>query len=398
LRGYRRNEHCKAQLVHRATLARLGLLPQREDTSLRAAAQLCYPCLSMSRLESSIVFGVFKGMGDLVCAAPVIRAELQRGRAVHLLLFPNATLHEFCRLIDLPQESLHLHAVPGSASFSEWKRFVVEMHPLAPEMVWISPHAPAADSSWKIPLVLRVLQTLFWKKARLIGADTERLSLLLHQRLPVDRSLPLQQREWSAYRLLRGASVPEHAPRISFLAAITALRHRPPLYDLVIHPGANAKNRLWPLHKYAALVGMLPRAWRIAVLGLPADLEVIRKTMPSDCPVDYITGTIRKSIETLATASMLFIMDSGNMHFAQVLGVPATAVFGYTDPADIIDLRGCVEAIYDAHFPCQPCRKAVCSQPEIYCLESIDPGQVAEKLRARWDRVHAVQLIKLSAI
>jgi heptosyltransferase II len=358
----------------------------------------------MSRTKASIVFGVFKGMGDLICAAPVILSELRRGRSVHLLLFPNATLPTFCSLIDFSphQQDLHLHTIPTSGNLAQWKQFLSEMKAIAPEMVWISPHAPAADSSWKIPLVLRTIQLLFWKNAHLVGADTERLSLLLHRRLPADRSLPLRKREWSAYRLLRGSDLPEQPAKISFVRKITDRREAPPRYDLVIHPGANAKNRSWPFHKYAPLVSDLPRQWRIAFLGLPSDLAALKQTMPADRPVEYVSGSIRDSIETLASARMLLIMDSGNMHFAQVLGVPAVAVFGYTDPADIIDLTGCVDAVYEQRFPCQPCRKAVCSQPEIYCLNNVEPRVVADRLRAQWERLQkrlnpSAELIRISA-
>jgi heptosyltransferase II len=340
-------------------------------------------------MTSSIIFGVFKGMGDLVCAAPVIQAELQRNRSVHILLFPNATLREFCSLMDFSpyQGNVYPHSIPASADPKQWRQFLAEMRAISPVMVWISPHAPRKDSSWKIPLVLRSIQLLFWRNALLVGADTESLSLLLHQRLPVDRSLPLQKREWSAYRLLRGPYLPEQPPKVRFIPQIEERRGAAPVYDLVIHPGANAKNRSWPFNKYAPLVSLLPTSWRIALLGLPADLDKLKRTMPASRPVEYITGTIGKSIETLASASLLFVMDSGNMHFAQVLGVPSVVVFGYTDPADIIDLKGVVDAIYEPHLPCQPCRKAVCSQPAIYCLDSIEPLVVAERLKAQWKKI-----------
>jgi heptosyltransferase-2 len=302
-----------------------------------------------------------------------------------LLIWPGATLREFCDLIDFSpyQDKLHVHTIPTSGGFVRFREFVAEMRQIAAEMVWISPHAPVADSSWKAPVMLRALQMLFWPGARLVGADSERMSYLLDERLGVDRSLPLREREWIAYRLLRGGGLPVEPPKIRFVPRIDSRRKQAPRYDLVIHPGANAKNRSWPLTKYPALVDALPRTWRIAVLGLPSDLAPLETTMPTDRGIEYVRGTIGDSIETLASARLLLIMDSGNMHFAQVLGIPAVAVFGYTDPADIIDLSGCVDAVYEPRFPCQPCRKAVCSQPEIYCLNSIEPRTVAERLKAQ---------------
>lgn len=326
-------------------------------------------------------------MGDLVCAAPAILAELEQKKTVHLLLFPGATLTEFASLIDFSpyQNNLYIHTIPQS--IRQWKRFLIEMRSIHPEMVWISPHAPARDSSWKIPLALRAIQLLFWKNARLFGADSERLSWLFHQRLQVDRSLPLQRREWSAYRLLRGSDVAEHPRNINFLPDITALRRAPPRYDLVIHPGAGAPNRKWPIEKYGPLISALPQNWSIAVLGLPDDICDVKRHIPGDRAISYVSGSIRESIQTLASARMLLVMDSGNMHFAQVLGVPSLAVFGYTDPASIVDPSGCVDTLYERRFPCQPCMRAQCSQPEIYCLTSVEPATVAARLKARWHKL-----------
>jgi len=343
----------------------------------------------MLNQESSVVFGVFKGMGDLLSAAPVIHQELKEGRTVHLMLFPSASLFEFCRLIDFSphQQNLRLHAMPEGIRIASWIRFFDEMRRIDPDMVWVSPHAPVADSSWKIPLIMRFTQMLFWKKAQLAGADTERLSRLFHHRLPVDRTLPLRQREWSAYRLLDGLPMPEDAIEVSFLPEITRLREEP-RYDLVIHPGATAKNRVWPYINYAPLLAALPAHWRVAFIGLPSDIDLIHKILPAASEVDLITGTIGKSLRTLASARLALVMDSGNMHFAQVLGLPAVAIFGYHDPSTVIDVTGCVEAIYDRRFPCQPCDKAICTQPEIYCINSVEPNLVAKRLKEKWEKMY----------
>lgn len=352
----------------------------------------------MTDLSIPVVIGVFKGMGDLLSAAPVIREELELSREVHLLLFPNAALHEFCGLIDFAPhgERLHIHVIPARTSLREWSRFAGEMRWIRPGTVWVSPHAPVADSSWKVPLMLRLMQLLFWNDAELVGADTERLSWMFQRKLPVDRSLPLKQREWASYRLLRGGLLPELAPRVGFLPEIAAQRNAAPRYDLVIHPGATAQNRLWPARHYGALVAVLPREWRIAVVGLPGDVAVVEEWMPKERTIEYVVGTIRLSVETLASAAMLLVMDSGNMHFAESLGVPTLAVFGYHDPANVIDPAGCVETLYEPRFPCQPCDRAVCSQPEVYCMEGIEPRRVAERLKRLWEREIRPDLVELT--
>jgi ADP-heptose:LPS heptosyltransferase len=353
----------------------------------------------VASIPSSSLIGVFKGMGDLVCAAPAIMAELERENPVHVLLFPGSALIEFAKLIDFSpyQANLYFHHIPTGASVKQWKQFLSEMRSIQPEVVWISAHAPVGDSSWKIPLTLRMTQFLFWRKARLVGADSERLSWLFQHRLHVDRSLPLQEREWSAYRLFRGSDLPKHPKTVPFVPDIANLRRSAPLYDLVIHPGANAYNRKWPNERYGSLVCALPRDWRIAVVGLPGDISEVKRSMPADRAISYVSGTIHDSIETLASARMVLVMDSGNMHFARVLGVPFLAVFGPTDPTRVIDPDGDGDTLYEQKFPCQPCMRAQCSQPEVYCMTSVEPVVVATRLIARWDKLQDPNVFSILA-
>ena len=45
-----------------------------------------------------IVYGVFKGMGDLLNAAAVIAEELNRGHKIKLMIFAKYGLEDFLRL------------------------------------------------------------------------------------------------------------------------------------------------------------------------------------------------------------------------------------------------------------------------------------------------------------
>lgn len=327
------------------------------------------------------VIGVFKGMGDLLWASPLICAELDRGTVVHLLVFPNPALVEFCSLLDfgINAHKLHLQQIPRG--LRGLRRFFAQMRSLSPQLVWISPHAPAADSSWRIPLLLRLTQQLFWADARLAGASSERFSWLFHHRIDLDRTLPLPRREWTAYSSLRPQEALPDSPRPHFISALTDQRSRPALYDLVIHPGANARNRVWPVEKYPALLAALPGHWRIAVVALPADMAALVAVLPPSSLERYtlLSGTLQQAIQTLASSRMAFVMNSGTMHFADVLGVPAVAIFGQQNPTEVI-AEGCIFPVYRPTVPCQPCGYATCGQPEVYCLTNIDPVDVARTL------------------
>jgi len=333
-----------------------------------------------------ILYGAFKGMGDLLCASPVIVAELDAGSKVRLLLFPNPGLVEFARLIEFGQnrKNLTIHFLPVGATAGWLRRlaaFFRDMRSLSPTRIWISPHAPAPASSWKIPALLWLVRRFYWPSARLAGTDSERMSGLFDIRIQVDRSLPLIDREWTAYRAQRGNSrLNGPPPVIQFIPEIANGLRISPEYDLLVHPGANARNRSWPATHYASVIERMPPDCRIAVLGLPGDVEELRRVLPRNRNIHYLTGTLEQSIATLTRARVLLTMDSGNAHFAHFLRLPAVTLFGKADPSTIISKDTTVLPVYQRRFPCQPCGRVDCSQPEVYCMNSIDPALVAEKL------------------
>jgi heptosyltransferase-2 len=334
----------------------------------------------------TVVFGAFKAMGDLLCACPVIQSELEAGNRIHLLIFNNKALFEFSQLIDfgLHRDQLTIHLLPIPGGLKAYRRFLREMSGLDPDLVWISPHAPAPASSWKIPMLLWFIQKLYWKRALLAGADSERMSYLFDHRIEVDRGLPFTQREWYAFESLSDGRVSKKPPKISFIPQISGFRAIPPLYDLLIHPGANAENRRWPDDHYSRVVRSLPSHYKIAVIGLPDDIAAMKRALPADRDIQFLTGSLQDSLIAIARCRVLLTMDSGNVHFARVLGVRAVALFGKSDPANVIPLNGSVVAIYEQKFPCQPCGKTYCSQPEVYCMNSLSPERVSQELQRCW--------------
>jgi heptosyltransferase-2 len=336
----------------------------------------------MQSQRQQAVFGVFKGMGDLLWASPVVRNELERGVEVHMLVFPNETLTDFCTLVDFGPQVVHLHIHKVPFGPKSLLSFLSEMRDLLPSYIWISPHAPIADSSWRIPFMLWLIKQLFWREAIVVGAASERLSSLFHKRLQLDRTLPLPLREWAAYRQFRAdAHLPVLVPYPRFIAAISDVAYRKPIFDLVIHPGAGAQNRIWPPEKYGPLLAALPTHWRVAVVGLPSDLSRIQSALqpPAAGSQIFFSGSLQETLKILAASRMLFVMNSGAMHFAEVLGVPTVALFGQQQPAEVIG-EGWITPVYRQCIPCQPCGRATCRQPEVYCLTTLEPLTAAQML------------------
>jgi heptosyltransferase-2 len=331
---------------------------------------------------SVLLYGVFKGMGDLLAAAPVIAQELRNGRRVVVLVFPQVAV--FATLLDFGQwkDRLELRVLTLGGWRNYWNLLRRVLGDLRPGIVLLSPHAPAPAASRKVPILLWVAARLFWRRARLVCAQDEPLSWLFDERFAVDRNLPLADREWSLYAQLEHLPPDVAPPDVSFVRMLFRLREQAPAYDLMIHPGASAENRKWPADNYAKLIRSLPSDLRIAVVGLPADLEIIRAVVDAGRPVDYLTGSLEQAIAHLGSTRVALTMDSGSMFFANMLGVRTVALFGPSAPQYVIPRASNILPIYVDAAPCQPCRSATCRFPTLYCMNAIAAATVADRLLA----------------
>ena len=373
----------------RRGVARSSLRAWSEGLTLYRSARMQQK-LARPGKPIEIVYGVFKGMGDLLNAAPVIAEQLNRGHRIKLMIFANFGLEEFLRLVDLGpnRANLEIVHVPNPVSFGAIKRFLSSAFTLRPDLIWISPHAPQKAASWKIPLLLWLMRIALWRGASLAGALSEPLSFLFDIGVPVDRELSLLEREYRAFAPLSGNDPDQMPPRVSFIEPIRKCRELEPIYDLLIHPGANAANRSWPHQYYPRLLAMIPAHYKIAVLGLPKDIEDLRQILPTDRDVQFLTGTLEEAITAIASSRLLFTMDSGNVHFANFLNLPNVAIFGKSAPDSIIGTWGASLPIYERKWDCQPCGRAVCFQKEVYCVNSIAPETVAGALMPLLQRAH----------
>jgi heptosyltransferase II len=355
------------------------MIPQKTE-DISSAVASAGSMNSQDLVPKSIVYGAFKGMGDLLSAAPVIIAELAAGSDVVLLIFPQ--LREFVELLDFDgnRKNLRICILPVRGGTIGLRTFFKEMAPLSPDIVWVSPHAPRPAASWKVPLLMWLVKRRYWPAAKLAGAESEPLSFLFDVRVPVDRKLPFMLREWVAFSRLH--SRPEHAPlpAVRFIASLQGERSQPRSFDLLIHPGAGADNRKWPVHHYVELLKHIPASYRIAIMGLRADVDALRAALPSDRSIQFLTGSLKEAIATIAHTRVALTMDSGTMFFANILGVPAVSLFGPSNPLSVLPPNHHITPVYDPKWPCQPCFNTRCTQKSLLCMNSIEPEKVANEL------------------
>lgn len=326
-----------------------------------------------------VVLGTFKGMGDFLSAAPIAVAELNAGMSVVILAFP--AIRELIGLMDFGENSHNLRVIslPSKRSLAGILDFFRQLSALSPGIVWVSPHAPAAARSWRVPLFLWTAKSLFWRHALLAGAESERLSGLFDVRFPVDRKMPLAIREWTAYAMMRWGQGGAPTP-IRFRASLDQHRAAKPVVDILIHPGANAANRRWDVEHFAELIGLLPNTYRIGVVGVPKDIEAIKSSVGPDRNIQYFVGSLEDAIASIARTRVLLSMDSGTTFFARALDIPNVALFGPVDPANVHEAREHFMPVYERKWSCQPCGDARCRYETNYCMKSLQPARVAAEL------------------
>jgi heptosyltransferase-2 len=327
-----------------------------------------------------ILYGAFKGMGDLICAAPAIKSELQSGNEVTLLIFPQVT--PIIDLLDFGANAGNLRSckLPVRGAGITLREFFRDMSRLSPSRIYVSPHAPLVVASWKIPILLWTLKKRYWPQATLIGAENEPLSRLFGMRIPVSRDLPYMLREWTSYSGSRDHALGTDLQPISFKESIAQARQLPHEYDLVIHPGAGTDNRKWPAGYFARLIGDLPAAYRVAVVGVPGDVAALRAVLPADRAIAFLSGSLKEAIVSIARSWVALTMDSGSMFFASLLQVPTVTLFGPSNPANVMISRPNFIPIYEEKWSCQPCRRPQCAQRQVYCMAGITPGKVLDAI------------------
>jgi ADP-heptose:LPS heptosyltransferase len=106
---------------------------------------------------------------------------------------------------------------------------------------------------------------------------------------------------------------------------------------VVIHPGAGAREKCWPLERFVELISQI-RARGRNVRVLLGEVEAERY---SPTEIDFITraaGSVMRLdtplqlFEELTTADAFIGNDSGPGHLAGIIGVPTISIFRTTEP------------------------------------------------------------------
>ena len=280
-------------------------------------------------------------IGDTLVALPVLDALKRRYHQAHLCmighpglleLLPGRSAVDEMRSID-GRDFTELLA--GVESLSDACRTFYRRFDLA--IVWVDDHDGRIRQSLQSLDISRV--TVQSPELRKLGKESaaERLKGTLSELEGVEfgvgpslRMTESDKAEGAAWLVRHGIS-----PDASQVVAV--------------HPGSGSPSKCWPAERYAEVITrLLGDEIQIVLIGGPADREVIaRVEQHLGRQVSRLAGAELSTVAAvLSQCHAFFGNDSGVMHVASALGLPAVAIFGSSDPkvwaigTSVIPFRG----------------------------------------------------------
>lgn len=148
---------------------------------------------------------------------------------------------------------------------------------------------------------------------------------------------------------------------------------------IVLVPGASRRGAIkrWPLRHWltlaAGLKGRCDLRW-----SLGPEEEELRAWLPEATGIEALPRLgFWQLASALRQADRVVAPDTGLLHLAVVLGVPALGLYGSSDPV-VAGLPARAGRVLRTGIDCAPCRERACQRRQ--CLEELLPTVVSEAL------------------
>lgn len=158
---------------------------------------------------------------------------------------------------------------------------------------------------------------------------------------------------------------------------------------IVLHPGAAAATRMWPVASFMTLIHRILRDTTMSVVvmgesGEDRSLDQYRALSAEGMRVmTFSSDNLCESATVMAGARLFVGNDSGPLHLACALGVKAIGIFGPADPRQTAPMPIEGDRLVCLYYAmeCSPCREGRCTMPSVECLAAIAPDEVFTAVR-----------------
>ena len=175
-------------------------------------------------------------------------------------------------------------------------------------------------------------------------------------------------------------AIPEEAQQaVPMLLAKAGLEPQNPY--LLLHPGASAQARRYPVERFGVIARLLSRrGWPVLVTGVEREAALLEE-LQSHAPSAHclLGGTSLAEYTALVEhAALVICNDTLPMHLADAVRTPAVVLFSGTDYEEQWRPRTTIHRLLRRHTSCSPCYLFECpiGQP---CLD-IAPEEVVEEV------------------
>jgi len=131
--------------------------------------------------------------------------------------------------------------------------------------------------------------------------------------------------------------VAEHLPGGGESPPVWSLLAAPPAVlpgATVLHPGAAAGSRRWPVERWAAVAGRLAAdGHRIVVTGTPAERPLVEAVARPSGAEPATSLDVDELFGLVAAARLVVSGDTGVAHVASAFGTPSVVLFGPVSPS-----------------------------------------------------------------
>lgn len=155
---------------------------------------------------------------------------------------------------------------------------------------------------------------------------------------------------------------------------------------IALLPVSRWPTKTWPADRFAEVARRLKTdtGGTVYLMGGPDDASVCESIVArlGDGVVNLAGKTsLPETGSWMQEMDLLVSNDSGPVHLAAALGVPALVVFGPTDPRRTGPF-GAAHRVVNTRIPCQPCLSRSCKFETVRCMEGVSVDAVVQE--ARW--------------
>lgn len=147
---------------------------------------------------------------------------------------------------------------------------------------------------------------------------------------------------------------------------------------IVVHPGASAASRRYPVEQYVEALRPLARRTQILITGGANEHELVRALAARVPGAIALAGVLSVGALgcVLARASLLIANNTGPAHIAAAVGTPVVVLYALTNPQHTPWQTP--HRVLSHDVPCRNCYRSVCPEGHHDCLRGVPPAAVTQ--------------------